>query len=177
VPSDPAPTADQVSYFDSFGVHNQLYAPQIGLSAGTTYSRFFFEATGKVGLGLVHADAKADGATTLQTGGGAAATQSGGVLVPPGGFAGSADHFTVVPELTLTCGYQVAAWCRASVGYNLLYATDVVRVSSLIGAVDDRQVPQLPTFDPAVHGTGAAPALHGSSFWAQGLTAGLEFRF
>lgn len=175
MPSDPAPMASELSYYDSLGVHNQFFAPQVGLSAGTTYGSFFFEAAGKVGLGLVHADAKADGATTQQTATGMA-TQAGGVLVPPAGFTATADRFTVLPELSLTGGYQLATWCRVSVGYDLLYASQVVRVGSLVGAVDDRQVPQLPTYNAAVQGS-VAPRLQGSAFWAQGLTAGLEFRY
>ncbi len=175
MPSDPAPTANELSYYDSLGVHNQFYAPQIGLSAGATYSGFFFEAAGKLGLGLVHADAKADGSTTQQTATGMM-TQAGGVLVPPAGIAASSSRFTVLPELSLTGGYNLATWCRVMVGYNLLYASEVVRVGSLIGAVDDRQVPQLPTYSASVQGTGALH-LQGSSFWAQGLTAGLEFRY
>jgi hypothetical protein len=175
VPSNPAPTADELSYFDSLRVHNQLFAPQVGLTAGTSHAGFFCEATAKLGLGLVHADAKAEGSTTQQTATGSM-TQAGGVLVPPAGLAASADRFTVLPELTLTGGYQIASWCRVTLGYNLLYATEVVRVGSLVGAVDTRQVPQLPTFDASVQGSGA-PHLQGSSFWAQGLTAGLEFRY
>jgi Putative beta barrel porin-7 (BBP7) len=176
VPSNPAPTADDVSYIDSLGVHNQFFVPQVGLTAGATYARFFCEATGKLGLGLVYTTAKGEGSTTQQTGG-TSMTQAGGVLVPPSGLVADADRFTVVPEFSLTGGYQVASWCRVTVGYNILYATDGVRVSSLVGAVDDRQVPQLPTYSAAASAASAAPHLQGSSFWAQGLTAGLEFRY
>jgi hypothetical protein len=175
-PSDPAPVADSLSYFDNFGVHNQFFAPQIGLTAGATYSGFFFEATGKLGAGLVNVDAKAEGATTQQSGA-TSTTQAGGVLVPPSGLAASADRFAVVPELSLMGGYQLASWCRVTVGYDVLYASDVVRASSLVGPVDVRQVPQLPTYDATVQGPGGAAHLQGSSFWAQGLTAGLEFRY
>jgi hypothetical protein len=174
-PSDPTPTADQLSYYDNFGVHNQFYAPQIGLTAGSSYSGFFWEATGKLGAGLVHVDAKAEGATTQQTGT-TSVTQAGGVLVSPAGLSATADRFSFLPELSVIGGYQLASWCRISVGYNLLYATEVVRAGSLVGAVDPRQVPQLPTFDATVQGS-TSPHLQGSSFWAQGLTAGLEFRY
>jgi hypothetical protein len=174
--SNPAPVADDVSYFDRFGVHNQFFVPQIGLTTGASYSGFFCEATGKVGMGLVHIDAKAEGVTTQQSGAGSM-TQSGGVLVPPAGLVASANRFAVLPELSLTGGYQLSSWCRVMVGYNLLYASQVVRASSLVGAVDTRLVPQLPTFDATVQGSGGSPHLQGSSFWAQGLTAGLEFRY
>ncbi len=176
MPSDPAPVADSLSYFDRLGVHNQFFAPQVGLSAGATYRGFFFEATGKLGAGLVHVDAKAKGATTQSSAAGTL-TQAGGVLAPPGGIAASADRFAVLPEVSLTGGYQPASWCRVAVGYNFLYASELVRAGSLVGPVDPRQVPQLPSFDPAARGPGGPPHLPGSTFWAQGLTAGLEFRY
>jgi hypothetical protein len=175
VPSNPAPSADQLNYFDSLGVHNQFFAPQIGLSAGASYSGFFCEATGKIGAGYLRVDAKGDGATTQQSGG-SSMTQAGGVLVPPAGLAAAANRFSILPELNLTAGYQLTSRCRLTLGYDVLYASQVVRVGSLVGPVDDRQVPQLSTFNSSVQGS-ASPQMHGSSFWAQGLTAGLEFRY
>jgi hypothetical protein len=174
VPSNPAPAADSLDYFDRLGVHNQYYAPQIGLSAGASYYGFFAEATGKVGLGLLHASATIEGQTT-QRSGGVVSTSSGGVLAPLTGSGAAENRFVVLPELTLTGGYQLASWCRLTVGYNLLFASQVVRASSLVGAVDARQVPQLPSFDPTV----SASALHlqNSSLWVQGVSGGLEFRY
>jgi hypothetical protein len=174
VPSNPAPTADDLSYFDQLGVHNQYYAPQIGLTAGTSYYGFFVEATGKLGLGLLQSSAKIDGQTTMRSAD-VTTTQSGGVLAPPGGAAANENRFAVLPELSLRGGYQIASWCRLTVGYNLLYASQVVRSSSLVGAVDTRLVPQLPSFDPTA--PGAALQLQNSSLWVQGLTAGLELRY
>jgi hypothetical protein len=176
VPSDPAPVADGVSYSDSLAVHNQYFLPQIGLTAGAAWHGFFCEAAGKLGMGLAHVDAKGEGVTALRSDS-ASAAQAGGVLVPPGDLAAEADRFAVVPELSLTGGYQFAPWCRVAVGYDILYVSQVVRAGSLVGPVDGRQVQQLSTFDAAVQGSGAAPRLQGSSFWAQGLTAGLEFRY
>ena len=174
MPSNPAPIGDELSYSDSLGVHNQYFAPQIGLTAGTSYYGFFVEATGKLGLGLLHGSAKLEGQTTQRSADGTT-TRSGGVLVPLGGGAADENRFAILPELSLTGGYQIASWCRLSVGYNLLYASQVVRASSLVGAVDARLVPQLPSFDPTTPG----PALHlqNGSLWVQGLTGGLELRY
>jgi hypothetical protein len=176
VPSNPAPTADNISYTDFLGVHNHYFVPQIGLTADLSYAGFLCEVTGKLGAGYVHVDAKGEGTTTQQTGT-STTTQAGGVLVPPAGLAASMDRFAFVPELSVTGGYQLASWCRVTVGYNLLYASQVVRASSLVGPVDARQVPQLPSFDSTMQGSAGSPHLQGSSFWAQGLTAGLEFRY
>ena len=164
-----------VRYFDQLGVHNQYYVPQVGIATGLSYQGFFCEASGKLGLGMLQASAKLDGGTTQQLAG-VSTQSSGGVLAPPGGRAARENGFAVIPEFSLKGGYQIASWCRVIVGYNFLYASQIVRASSLVGAVDVRQVPQLPSYDPTAPATGLAP-LHYSSFVVQGLTAGLEFRY
>lgn len=89
-----------------------------------------------------------------------------------------------MPEVGFTLGYQVCSWCRATVGYNFLYWSNVIRP----GGVIDRGVnatyqpfsPISPTFtqNGVVAGVPARPAVfNGSDFWAQGLTLGLEFRW
>src|SRR3954447_15650782 len=126
VPSNPAPLGEAIDYFDHFGVHNQIYAPQVGVSAEVRYRRCFLQATGKLGLGLLHAEAKAQGGTTQRLADGTVNQFGGGVLVPS---AGTADHdrLTVLFELALTAGCQVTSWCRLSVGYEFLFASQIVR--------------------------------------------------
>ena len=71
----------------------------------------------------------------------------------------------------------MASWCRLSVGYDFLFASQVVRAGRLIGGVHSAQVPQLSSADLTVPGTILVPRPRGDSFWVQGLTAGLEFRY
>ncbi len=176
MPSNPAPLGDAIGYFDRLGVHNQYYAPQIGVSAEAHYRRCFLQATGKLGLGLLHTDAKAEGGTTQQLADGTVNQFGGGVLVPVAGAA-DRDRLAVLSEVTLTAGYQVTSWCRLSVGYDFLFASQVVRAGRLFGGVNSTQVPQLPSYDPTVSGTSPVTRLRDESFWVQGLTAGLEFRY
>jgi hypothetical protein len=85
---------------------------------------------------------------------------------------------SVIPELTLTLGYQVLPHTRVLVGYTLLGWTNVMRAGDQIDRHLD--VSQVPTFTPFAPGTvGAAPTFPATrtGFWAQGVNLGLEFRF
>src|SRR5947199_9400244 len=87
VPSNPAPLGDAIGYFDRFGVHNQYYVPQVGVSAEVRYRRCFLQATGKLGLGLLHVEGKTEGGTTQRLADGSVNQFGGGVLVPAAGAA------------------------------------------------------------------------------------------
>src|SRR5207248_11023838 len=100
----------------------------------------------------------------------------GGVLIPAAGAADQ-DRLALLSEFALTAGYQVASWCRVSVGYDFLFASQVVRAGRLIGGAHSAQVPQLPSYDSTIPGTSLVPRPRSDSFWVQGFTAGLEFRY
>jgi hypothetical protein len=176
VPSNPAPLGNQVDYFDQFGVHNQYYVPQIGLRSELLFKSWFCQASGKIGLGLLHMASKMDGTTVQQFADGSLMQTSSGVLAMGPGTT-SQNRFVFLPEFTLAGGYQFTSWCCISVGYNLLFASEVVRAGSLVGPVDPRQVPQLAGYDPTSSTANLASRMHESSFWVQGFTAGLEFRY
>jgi hypothetical protein len=176
VPSNPAPTGQVTSYFDSFGVRNRFDGAQVGASWGVNYRGFLLDVSGKLGLGLMHADASVNGATVQQMADGTITRTAAGVLATATSSGSySRDWFCVVPELGLTVGYDFTSWLRAVVGYDYLYVSRVARPAGFLGSSDSRQVPQLATFDPTVRGV--RPALSGESLWAQGLHCGLEFRY
>jgi hypothetical protein len=83
----------------------------------------------------------------------------------------------VIPEARLQVGYDVTRRLRATVGYDFLYVSDVLRPGNQIDAnVNANQ--------SGLFGTGTiqspalpAPLLQRSDYWAQGITFGLEFRF
>lgn len=178
MPSNPGPVGSDVSYFDRFDVVNRAFAPQVGLAAGFCYGICSLEATGKVGLGLLHRSAQVSGGTTLQSADGTASSFGSGVLTQPGNEGHfQDDRLAVIPEVGVTAGAQVTSRLRLLVGYNFLYVSGVARAGSLIEGVDSRQVPQLATYNPSVHPAGPVFQFHDGGLWAQGLTAGLQFRY
>jgi len=80
----------------------------------------------------------------------------------------------------LTLGYDLTPRLKATVGYTLLYWTNVARPGDQIDLnVDPRQFPPVNPLQPPPPTATAQPAfaLHTSDFWAQGLNVGLDYRF
>ncbi len=91
--------------------------------------------TATVALGVMHESVLASGET--QTNGGNisySTTNTGGIVLPGGIFAQSTNagwhsrnRFAVVPEGTITAGYNLTGWARLTVGYSLIYLSSVAR--------------------------------------------------
>ncbi len=78
--------------------------------------------------------------------------------------------------MSVSAGCRLTSWLRLTAGYDVLCISRVTRAASLIGGADSRQVFQLDSYDPSVHGTSAG-RLSGSALWVQGLTCGLELQY
>jgi Putative beta barrel porin-7 (BBP7) len=169
--------------FDSFNTHNMFYGGQVGAETRWYLGRFSIDLLGKVALGVTHEEVTINGGQTVTNNTtGITTSVPGGLLALPGANIGtfSKDRFAVVPEIGLTLGYQVTNHIRASVGYNFLYWSSVVRPGDQIDRVLDPT--KIPNFSPAPAGvTGPANpvrpmvTLRDTDYWAQGLTFGLEF--
>ena len=135
--------------------------------------------TAKLALGATQELVVIDGGTTLSQPGAAPVTAPGGVLAQTSNIGRYfRNEFAVVPEIGLKLGWQIRPHVAANVGYNFLYWSHVVRPGDQL----DRTVnPSLaPTDQLFGNGLGAnRPAFdfQSSSFWAQGLTVGLTFRY
>ena len=111
----------------------------------------------------------------------APAAGPGGVFTQGSNIGSRArDSFCVIPELQLQAGVNLSSRLRAFVGYDFLYVSNVVRPGDQI----DRTLNF--TSNSAISGVspptliGAprpAPLFENSSFWAQGINIGIEFRF
>jgi hypothetical protein len=81
-----------------------------------------------------------------------------------------------VPELQFKIGYAITPCVRATLGYDFLYYSDVIRPGDQI----NREIPKGQTFQQG-HATDstASPSrfFNTTSFYAHGLVFGLEFSF
>ena len=76
----------------------------------------------------------------------------------------SRDRFVAIPHLSADLGYQLTNSLKTYVGYDLVYWEKVVRAGQQIATTLDAPArPQL--------------SWNESTFWAQGLRAGAEFRY
>jgi hypothetical protein len=172
------PNGTALMVTDRFSVNNKFYGGQVGLNGEWHFG--CWSLGGKFGVALGNTQQVVDitGVTMSMTPGGGVTSGVGGLLALQGTNIGhySRNRFAVVPEGTLTVGYQFTQCLRGFIGYNFLYWSDVVRPGQQIDLNVNR------TFQPGspIPRTGAAvPAFsfNSSDFWAQGMTVGLELRF
>jgi hypothetical protein len=176
----PGGLSGTLSLADSFQTRNQFYGGEIGARGGIRWGRLTVDGFTTVALGDMNEAINVNGfksATATIPGFG----RIGGSL--PGGFFAessnighqSKNHFAVVPEVGLQVGYLFTPHFRAFVGYNFLYASNVVRPGNQMDTtVNPTQLfGTPPLFGPAR----PAPLFHQTDFWAQGVTFGLEFRW
>jgi Putative beta barrel porin-7 (BBP7) len=169
-----------IATVDSFQTRNQFYGGQLGLRGEYCLGNLFVEATGKIALGSTHESINILGTSTLFPNPGPLVTVPSGQFAEPSNI-GRRTHneFAVMPEVEIKVGYQVTSWLRATVGYDFLYLSQVVRPGNQVDLiVDDRTNAVNPAFVPGTNGTTfPRPVFEQTSFWAQGLTFGLEFRY
>ena len=164
---------------DRFATQNRFYGGQFGGNLDLKRGRWSLGVRGMVGIGVTDESVDIRGSQSF-TPNSALNTNRGGLLALDtnlGHF--SRSKFSVVPEVGLTLGYQVTDHLRVFAGYNFLYWSDVLRPADQIDRnVNSTHIPNF--FSPPVARTGPArPAvlLRETSFWAQGFTGGLEFRY
>ena len=170
---------DHVVVTDRFDTHNQFYGGQVGLDGEVRRGRFFVDLRGKVALGDNHQTLTIQGAQIITDPAGNVQTFRGGLLALPSNIGRfTSEHFSVVPELGVSLGYQVTDQLRVTVGYNLLYWTSVIRPGEQIDrVVDETQIPNFGAIHPPAGQNRPMVLFKQSDYWAQGLTFGLEFRY
>jgi len=161
-----------VTVQDSFLTRNEFYGGQVGLDAEWRFGRWFLGGTAKLALGDMHQIVIIDGFTSSTAGG----TERGGLLALPTNIGRySRDTFAIVPELGLKVGYNFTDRLRGFVGYDVLYASSVVRPGDQVDTfVNSSFIP--PRGTPV-----GAPLprfqFRQTDFWAQGVSFGLEWRY
>lgn len=164
---------------DRFGTHDQFYGGQIGLDTELRWRRWFLGGTFKLAMGDMSEQVRIGGNTVFTPAGGTPIAQNGGVLALASNIGTfTKNRFAVVPEAGLKFGLQVTEHMRIFAGYNFLYLSDVVRPGDQIDRrVNTNQFPSV--FSGTTLAQPALPAVlfKQTDFWAQGLTAGMEFRY
>jgi hypothetical protein len=162
---------------DHFGTRNRFYGGQIGSSLDLRDGPFSLTLIGKFAMGGIQEITQVNGSTTVINPT-SATTFPGGILAEASNSGRHVhNQFSTLSELTVNLGYQVTRSLRAFVGYNLLILDEVVRPGD---AVD---IGVNPSF---VHGLQVnnpnnilrpLPVFNDSTFWAQGINFGMEFRY
>lgn len=174
-PNTGTPVGTNFVINEFFYTKNTFNGGQIGLAGEFRRGRFFVSGRQLVAFGNVHKEVEIAGVTQFTVPGQLPQQYTGGLLTQPTNIGKREyDVFAVVPEATVSVGYNVTDGIRAYVGYTFLYISDVSRAGNQIDTVvNSTQIP------PGVLVGAPRPAFvrQDSDFWAQGINFGLEIRF
>lgn len=132
LPAIPAPitgltTILSVASLNNLMTHNNFYGANFGTSWDWAVTdRLHFEGYGKIGVGAMTE-------TFTITGGSAVATaavsgfSAGGILPAAAFYNYGKTRYAVTPELNFRLGYNICRNLKATIGYNFLYLSSVVR--------------------------------------------------
>jgi len=165
---------------DIFGTRSSFYGGQLGFDGGFQVLRLSVDVVGNIALGSTEEVGTTNGTTVSRalTTGATATTPSGLLILPTNTGHFVRDQFTVVTEIGVNVGYQFNDHVRATFGYTYLYWDHVFRPGDQVDRVlNTTQVPA-PAGGSALVGP-ARPTFPAkdTDFWANGLNAGLEFRY
>ncbi|MEI8371265.1 MAG: BBP7 family outer membrane beta-barrel protein [Planctomycetota bacterium] len=163
----------KVGIADTFHTRNDFNGADVGFATQWHRNRWSLDTLLKLGIGQTNTQVLINGSTTVNNG----TPLSGGLLALPSNMGShESRQFSVIPEIGLTLGYDLTSRLKATVGYTLLYWSNVARPGDQIDLnVDPNQFPT--QLVPVGTGTKPAFVLHTSDFWAQGLNLGLDYRF
>jgi hypothetical protein len=159
-----ATPGSSVTVIDQFGTRNQFNGGQVGTRFQYVYRLFSVTGTAKLAIGATHEVVSINGNTTVFPVSGDPIPLTGGNYASLQAGRYSTDHFALAPEFQLKLGYQILPCVRAQIGYDFLYLSRVVRPGNQIDN----------TYDGVLH---PLVPMTNSSFWAQGLSLGVQFNF
>lgn len=165
---------------DVFNTQNQFIGGEIGFAVDWQKRRWSLEMLSKLAIGNTRQQVNIHGQTLRDD----QLYDGIGLLAQPsnsGTF--SRDEFSVLPQIGLTAGYMLTERLRFTVGYTLLYWSRVARPGDQIDlrvnpewldlAATPGQQPDPSTIQPQ------SPefVFRDADIWAQGVNAGLDYRW
>jgi hypothetical protein len=174
-PNGRVPVGTTIATVDNFLLENQFNGGSVGLITECEDGRWLWRALTKVAFGNVNQVATITGTTVTTVPNGGSAQSNQGLLALPTNIGQyERDQFAIIPELHVAATFRVNCSLGVSIGYSLVYWTDAVLGASAIdttinttqldGTLVGDARPEFPGFDD-------------TQFWAQGITAGIDWRF
>jgi hypothetical protein len=180
IPPSPQDIWNTTDQFDTF---NNFYGAQLGVRGRYDWGRFFASGAVKFAMGAMVQTVDINGSLVTNDFNdfGQPQTFPGGYFALPTNIGShTRSVFAVVPEVGLNIGYRITSWAAVSVGYTFLYTNNVVRPGNQINRNINPTQSTAYSGDPAPQRQGPAQPsfkFNSSDFWAQGINAGLSFRF
>jgi hypothetical protein len=171
------PAGLMLSILDRFTTKNDFYGGQVGVDIEVRRDRWTFGIRPSVAIGCTQQNLSVVGAYRETFNGQTTAAFPSGLYALSSNIGQRSDTaFTWVPEVGLRVGYDVTPRLRASVGYDFLYWSSVIRPGDQIDTnLDVVRIPP-PGGMPVVPARPAA-LFETTDFWAQGVNLGIEYRW
>lgn len=155
---------------DRFRGRNEFHGGLIGIQSTAARGCWSFDAIGKLGIGNMRQMVIIEGTQNVALPGFPGSPTGSGLLVQPSNIGTHVqDQFCLIPELTLRLKYHFNECWAASLGYNLLWVSDVVLGADHIDNVVNLSQPVGPS-RPAF-------AFDDTDYWVQGINFGLHYDF
>ncbi len=159
---------------DVFSARNEFNGGEIGLKGQSYHGRFQLELMGKIALGNNSERVFINGSNSINSTG-FTTTNPGGLLAQPSNIGTyRRDVFTILPEANANLRYDITCNLRATFGYTFIYANRVQRSGD---AIDRTLNPTQINGGTLVGQSSPSFSFHDTTFWAQGVNAGIEYRW
>lgn len=166
-------TGSSFRLIDSFKTENSFLGGEIGLRARRQRGPLDLELGLQLAIGATRQELDIAGLNTVTTGGVPVTTPGGLLALDSNSGSWDRDRFSLVPALELMVGYELKNGWRATVGYNLLYWTNVLRASEQIDGT--LNVDQLaPAVVPGTGPDRPSVQFDETDYMAHGISFGLE---
>lgn len=161
---------------DRFDTTNQFHGAEIGFVWELRRCRWSLELLSKLALGNTRSGIRVNGATTFLDSEDAN-EETGGLLAQRTNIGNyTRDRFAVVPQIGATLGYNLTCRLKFTVGYSLIYWSQVIRAGDVISLdVNSNLIP--PEVEPFTGPLRPQLVNCYTDYWAQGLNLGLDYRF
>ena len=178
-PGVPGFGGSSVSIQDEFRTVNDFYGGQVGAEAGARFGPVTIDVRCKIAMGQMQQVADVNGATEALNPDGSMTLFRGGLYALRSNTGRrQRDELAFIPEVGLNAGIQLTRHLKLFVGYTFLWISTVARAGEQIDSeINVSQFPIRSGDGPLVGRTRPAPKFHGTDFWAQGLSFGLELRY
>jgi hypothetical protein len=162
------PVGTTFDIFDRFRGRNEFHGGVIGVSGTMARGCWSLNGLAKVGFGNMRQTVVIEGAQTVTIPNLPGSEIGSGFLAQPSNIGTyTQDQFCFIPEMTLDLRYHINDCWSASIGYNLIWMSDVVLGADHIDRVVDlSQVTARPAF-----------TFEDTDYWVQGLNFGLHYDF
>ena len=167
-PNSPVPIGATVEVLDRFRGRNEFHGGVLGIGGSMARGCWSLNGTAKLGLGNMRQTVVIEGSQTASIPNVPPATTGSGLFAQASNSGTRfQDQFCFIPEVTLSLRYHFTDCLAASVGYNLIWMSDVVLGADHIDRVVDlSQTTASPAF-----------AFDDTDYWVQGLNVGLHYDF